>query len=110
VNALARELGRRARRRAQRELDGLDPSEIAEIDFEAWRRELRTLAHTEALDALGGDLRSALVALLEGVGGAAPEPGPEAELTAAVAGSPAAAALLRRVVLAWLDGLSASSR
>ena len=105
VNALSRELGRRARRRVQRELDGVDPAEVAEIDFAAWRRELRTLAHAEALDALGGDLRASLVALLDDVAGAPPEVGPEDDLCAAVAGSPAASALLRRVVLAWLDGL-----
>jgi tetratricopeptide (TPR) repeat protein len=107
VNALTRELGRRARRRVHRELADVEASEIAEIDFEAWRRELRTLAHADALDAIGGDLRTALVALLEPVAGLAPEPGPEADLSAAVEGSPTALALLRRVVLHWLDGLAA---
>lgn len=106
VNALTREIGWRARRRVQRELAGVDASELGEIDFEAWRRELRTLANADALDALGGDLRAALVALLEPVAGLAPEPGPEADLSAAVAGSPAASALLRRVVGLWLDGLA----
>jgi hypothetical protein len=106
VNGLARELGRRGRRRVRRELEGLDPAEIGEIDFEAWRRELRTLAHAAALDAIGGDLRSALMALLANEAeGPAFEAGPEADLTAAVAASPTARALLRRVVLTWLEGI-----
>ena len=104
VNAFASELGRRARRRVRRELEGIDPREVAEIDFEAWRRELRGLAHAQALDAIGGELRPALLALVEAErAGTGWDPGPEADLGPALAASPAAEALLRRVVRAWLE-------
>jgi tetratricopeptide (TPR) repeat protein len=105
VNALSRELGRRARRRVKRELGEIAPGEIAEIDFADWRHELRGLAHARALDAVGGDLRPALLALLQMGEAAEREPAPEADLSALVASEPVAAALLRRVVRAWLDNL-----
>jgi len=106
VNALARELGRRARRRVRRELGDLPVWELGEIDYTAWRRELRTLAHARALDAGGGDLRAALRALVETGEGRSSTPGPEDDLTDLVAADPAARALLRRAVLAWLERLA----
>jgi len=106
VNALARELGRRARRRVRRELGDVPVWELGEIDYTAWRRELRTLAHARALDAGGGDLRAALRALVETGEGRSSTPGPEDDLTDLVAADPAARALLRRVVLAWLGRLA----
>jgi len=106
VNALARELGRRGRRRIRRELGELPAWELDEVDYTAWRRELRTLANARALDATGGDLRAALLALVETGEGRGAAPDPEADLTALVAGDPAARALVRRVVLAWLGRLA----
>jgi tetratricopeptide (TPR) repeat protein len=104
VNRLSGELGRRARRRVRRELGSVAAAEIAEIDFAAWRCELRTLAHFQALAQSGGDLRTALLALLDGDAGCE-RPGPDADLAAALEGAPAALALLRRVVLSWIDGI-----
>ncbi len=109
VNALAHELGRWARRRVKRELGDVRPEDVADVDFGAWRAELRSLAHATALDALGGGLRSALLALLDtGPDGAPCRPGPEADLTDLVASSPTAGALLRRVVVAWLSELQSA--
>jgi len=104
VNRLSSELGRRARRRLRRELGSVAAREIAEIDFAAWRCELRTLAHFQALAQSGSDLRTALLALLESDAGCE-RPGPNADLAAALEGAPAALALLRRVVLSWIDGI-----
>ena len=75
------------------------------MDFVAWRRELRGLAHARALDAVGGDLRAALLALLQMGDAALRDPGPEADLSTLVASEPVASALLRRVVLGWLESL-----
>ncbi len=104
VNRLSSELGRRARRRLRRELGSVAAREIAEIDFAAWRCELRTLAHFQALAQSASDLRTALLALLEGDAGCE-RPGPNADLAAALEGAPVALALLRRVVLSWIDGI-----
>ncbi len=106
VNRLSHELGRRARRRVRRELEGIEVSEIAEIDFAAWRRELRTLAHACALDETGGDLRTALCALLEADADLPAETAhADGDLVAAVDASPAATALLRHVLAVWLEGI-----
>lgn len=106
VNRLSHELGRRARRRVRRELEGIEVSEIAETDFAAWRRELRTLAHACALDAVDGDLRLALCALLESDAELPAETArAEGDLIPAVDASPAATALLRHVLSVWLEGI-----
>ncbi len=106
VNALTSALGRWSRRRLRRALGETRAAEIAEIDFEAWRRELRSLAHAAALDAVGGDLRAALVALVGEDSEAECEAlDTDADLTAWVAARPAARELLRRVVVAWSAGL-----
>lgn len=104
VNELATALGRRARRRLRRLLAGVLVEEIANLDFHAWRADLRRLANTMALDAGDGDLRSALIALIQsGATGEQRSPGCEADLTSLVAGSPDASELLRAVVSAWIE-------
>jgi tRNA dimethylallyltransferase len=65
VNRLSSALGWRARRRLAKRFAEVTPEEVADLDFRAFREELRALAHATALDASGGDLRGALVALLE---------------------------------------------
>ena len=106
VNRLASAIGWRARRRLSRRLSDTSPEEIADIDFHGWREELRALAHASALDASGGELRGALVALLEDARRAsAPRLEDGVDLCALVDATPAAAALLRRVVLAWADSV-----
>jgi tetratricopeptide (TPR) repeat protein len=102
VNALAGELDRSARRRVREALGSTAPEEIAEIDFTAWRSALRSLAHAVALDATRGDLRAALVALIDEHAPARFEPWERVrDLRAAVAATPTARELLRRSVVAW---------
>ena len=106
VNALASALGRWSRRRLRRALGEASAAEIAEIDFEAWRSELRSLAHAAAFDAVAGDLRAALVAIVgEDSDAESDALDAEADLTAWIAGRTAARELLRRVVAAWSAGL-----
>ena len=74
------------------------PSSVARFDM--------PLAETMTLDQTGGDLRSALLALLENESDVLDQiPGPDADLGAALEACPAAMALLRKVVLLWLDGI-----
>jgi len=104
VNRLSSAIGWRARRRLAKRLGALAPEEIADLDFGTWHEELRALAHASALDASGGELRGALVALLEDARrAAAPRLDENADLCALIDSTPAAAALLRRVVLTWAD-------
>jgi tetratricopeptide (TPR) repeat protein len=106
VNALSASLGRRARRRVRKALGDADPADIAAIDFQAWRADLRGLASAVALEAEGADLRVALTAWLESRDGddarAIP---PEADISQRVAASREASALLRRVIAAWVSAL-----
>jgi tetratricopeptide (TPR) repeat protein len=101
VNALASALGRRARRRIARLLAGTSIEALDDIDFRRWRAELRGLACAEALCRKPGDLRIALLALITDAEGRSLPP--EADLCPLVAASPEASALLRRIVLGWLD-------
>ena len=106
LNALSSSLGRRTRRRLRRILEDVSIQAIEAIDFAAWRAELRAVAAAQALDATGGDLRAALVALIRD----AEEPADDAfrehaDLTPLVTGSPEARALLTRVVRAWMAGI-----
>ena len=101
INAISDALGRWARRRVRKAMGSSSPEEIAEIDFSAWRGELRALAHAAALDACGGNLRAALCALLQDAGQLASPPTDEVDLTALVEGTPEARELLRRVAVAW---------
>ncbi len=103
VNALSDAIGRWARRRLRKALGTCAPEEIAEIDFGAWRSELRSLAHAEALDACGGELRTALCALLQDAGRLTGTPPDDTDLTALVDAAPEARELLRRVTVAWSD-------
>ena len=105
LNALSSALGRRTRRRLRRILEDVSVEAIEAIDFAAWRAELRVVAAAQAVDATGGDLRAALVALLLD----AEEPADDAfgvnsDLTPLVTGCPEARALLTRVVRAWMAG------
>ncbi|MEE8474370.1 MAG: tetratricopeptide repeat protein, partial [Myxococcota bacterium] len=104
---LADAVGSIARRRLKRGLASNSPSEIAGIDFSAWRRELRRMARARALDATEGDLRAAFVALLSEwrertVRGL----DPESDMTALVGHCPASRALMRDVALSWARSLS----
>jgi tetratricopeptide (TPR) repeat protein len=106
VNALSNTVGRRLRRRLKRAFGDTDPSRFDAIDFAAWRAELRALGAATALDASGGDLRAALLALLaDGTEIEVQALAPEADLTPWVASCPEARDLLGRVVRAWTEGL-----
>lgn len=105
VNRLSSALGWRARRRLAKRFAEVTPEEVADLDFRAFREELRALAHATALDASGGDLRGALVALLEDARrAAAPRlDDDDADLCTLIDATPAATALLRRVVRSWAE-------
>jgi hypothetical protein len=103
INAMSDALGRWARRRVRKAMGSSSPEEIAEIDFTAWRSELRALAHAAALDACGGDLRAALCALLQDAGQLASPPAEEVDLTALIEGTPETRELLRRVQVVWSE-------
>ena len=103
LNALSSALGRRTRRRLRRILDEVSVEDIEAIDFAAWRAELRAVAAAHAVDAINGDLRAALVALLSDGEEAADDAFREnTDLTPLVSGCPEARALLTHAVRAWL--------
>lgn len=103
LNAVSAAIGRRARRRLRKALDGSTMEDLRNVDFTAWRRELRVLAAARAVDETGCDLRTALVVLLcEGSERSASEIAETADLTALVAESAEASSFVRRVVRAWL--------
>ncbi|MDJ0870081.1 MAG: hypothetical protein QNK03_28595, partial [Myxococcota bacterium] len=96
------ELGARQRRKLRRTLRELDPAAIDGLDFASWQQELRATVMARALDAAGGDLRAALLVLLEESGEAEVEAlPPEADLTRWVAATPSARLLLGQVLSAW---------
>jgi hypothetical protein len=104
VNAMSAALGRRARRRLRRLLSGVSLDAVAQVDFAAWRSEVRALAAAIALDESGGDLRTALVALACEASEDSPRDlPPSADLTPLVAACPEARALLHRSVRSWMD-------
>ena len=104
LNAVSAELGRRARRRVRRVLEGRSFAEIRELDFAAWRREVRVLAAARAVDEAGCDLRTALLARIgEHSEHSVEEIGETADLTPLVAACPEALSLVRRAVRAWLQ-------
>ncbi len=106
VNALSNALGRRARRRLRRVLGDLTLGQVAGLDFGAWRDELRALAAAVALEETGGDLRTALLALLRDHSESLPgNPGEHTDLTPQLAVCPPARALARRAVRACLASL-----
>ncbi|MBW2273094.1 MAG: tetratricopeptide repeat protein [Deltaproteobacteria bacterium] len=106
VDSLERGLGRRARRKVRKILEGLDCRDVDAIDWEAWRSELRSVAASFALDRCDGDLRAALVALATSELDEAPnELSESADIGDLVAGSPTACRLLQRVTLAWCEQL-----
>jgi hypothetical protein len=104
VNALASALGRRARKRVRRLLEDHTAEQIAGIDFDRWRAELQALAAMVVLRRKGGQLRTALLALLDDARSKPPE---GADLSALVEASPGAGALYCRLVRAWIDSLGA---
>jgi len=107
VNGLASAIGRRARRRLRRVLEGTPLAAIAALDFEQWLAELRALAAASVLDETGGDLRTALLALLADDArhaGGSPDDG--VDLSPLVAAHPEARALLARAVAGWLAGMA----
>ncbi len=100
-------IGPFARRRLKRALAPNSPSEIAGIDFSAWRGELRRMARAHALDSTGGELRAALVAVVsESRELAARALDPESDLTPLVGHCPASRDLMRDVALSWARSLS----
>jgi hypothetical protein len=105
VNALSSSLGRRRRKKLRRMFsEDAAPNDFANVDFEAWRIELRALAAAEALRRDRTSLRTALAALV-----AEAEPSldlaAESHLAPMIEAEPAARAFLQRVVDDWLARL-----
>jgi len=108
VNGLASAIGRRARRRLRRVLEGTSLAAIRALDPRAWLAEVRTLAAAVALDETHGDLRIALLACLsDDAEHLADSRNQAVDLTGLVGGHPEARSLLHRAVRAWFDLLQA---
>ena len=106
VNAMSSAIRRRLRRRIRKILAGESLERIAAVDFGAWRTEVRAIASALAIDAGGGDLRTALMALIaEESDHPARDLPADADLTPYVAAYPRAQSLMRRVVQSWIASL-----
>jgi tetratricopeptide (TPR) repeat protein len=106
VNVMSGALKRRARRRLRRLLEGETTAAIAEVDFSAWRNDLRALAAAIAIDDTDVELRVALLAVAcDSLDRSVSDIAPGADVTSLVAASPQACALLRRAVATWMESL-----
>jgi tetratricopeptide (TPR) repeat protein len=108
---LERSVGRWTRRKLRRLLDGVEFEEIAALDADAWRQELGELTAALALDEVGGDLRTALIALaaddeesLEG------DLGDEVDLCDRVLACRPTRRLLERIIGVWCGRLGEGAR
>jgi len=111
ASSLSGALGWFARFRLKRALAPHSPSEIADMDFSAWRGELRRMAHARALDATDGDLSAALMALVSDCRGLEIRGvDRESDLTPLVGDCPAGRNLMRDVALSWANSLSPTTR
>jgi len=109
--SLSGALGWFARFRLKRALARHSPRQIADMDFSAWRNELRRRARAWALDATDGDLSAALVSVVSDDKG--PEVrglDPESDLTPLVGDCLAGRDLMRDVTLSWVRSLSSTTR
>lgn len=105
VASLATALGRRARRKIRRALEGVPLDQLRALDAGAWRLALRGLAAAVAVDDGQGDLRNALVALAQQ--GEPPSGTAENDdWTARIEGKPIANELLRQVAASWCRELT----
>lgn len=105
ATALDAELGRRALRRVRKQLEGASLEAIAAIDAAAFRADLVALAGAIAVDRNGGDLRAALVALVQRTRPEA-RPADGDDLTHLVDADAAASRLLARVTGAWCERMT----
>ncbi|MCP3986463.1 MAG: tetratricopeptide repeat protein, partial [bacterium] len=106
VNELSRTLGRRTRRRLRKNLGQLTPEALNEVDWDAWRMQLRAEAAGLALERVDGELRSAFLAWLELEDGAPSETlPPESDLRDRVAAHPQVRLFLRRLIDTWSKNL-----
>ncbi len=95
-------IGRWARRKLRRVLDGTGQSDIASICWDDWRSSLRCVAASAALDRSAGDLRNALMALSAAPEDAgADEVADTTDISDRVRSMKPARALLRQVTQAW---------
>jgi tetratricopeptide (TPR) repeat protein len=106
---LSRRVGRRTRNKLRRALEGLGPSDVDAVDFDAWQRELRGLAAASAVDRTGGDLRSALIALSDEAAGGTDDSRSEGTDQCAIHASEPARRLLAHVTSAWCARLAATA-
>jgi hypothetical protein len=104
VNALSAALGRRLRRRLRKHLGDASIDALCAVDFDAFRVELRALAAGLAIADTGCGLRTALACLARDEDDTLDaELREAANLAPRVAAAPAARALLRRLIGAWLE-------
>jgi tetratricopeptide (TPR) repeat protein len=106
AEGIDRALGRWTRRKMRRVLDGGSPEQIQMIDPGHFRRALRGLAASVAVDLGHGDLREALVAL--SIDRDAPAPSDTDDLTNPVSACEDACELLRYVTTSWCAQLVGS--
>jgi tetratricopeptide (TPR) repeat protein len=105
INALSQSMTRRARKRVRKTLGKFAADDVAGIDFDVWRTQLRGLASATALDDGDAELRTAFLAwLVVDDPDAARGIQPESDLREQVAACPEARALLDQVIQAWLAG------
>ena len=106
VNGLSAALGRRAKRRVRKALGEIQPEQIVEIDFDAWRAELRALASVVALEDGELEIRSGFLAWLHAADpDGARHIGDDGDLRELVAARPETRALLRRLTETWVSTL-----
>jgi len=96
-SALESVIGRRTRRRLRKIVETLPDAAQLDLDFDAFRQELRSLAAALALDHSKLSLREALETLCDSGG----EENRDSDLSARIDGSPEASALLRRIARHW---------
>ena len=107
VRAALEAAGSRIRRRVRRELTGVEIGQLQGFHVPSWQRELEIHTHCTAIDATGGDLRSALLfALAVPTQGASLAEAPDAGLTPQLEEGGLARALLKRVLAEWVESLT----
>ncbi|MCP5044618.1 MAG: hypothetical protein GY944_26625, partial [bacterium] len=99
---LDRSIGRWARRKLRKSLEGTNPADLQQLSWDRWRASLRGVAASIALDRRDGNLRNALLALSTDPEDACADPIAEtADITDRVRSREPAYELLRQVTQAF---------
>jgi len=100
LHGLDRALGRWTRRKIRKTLGEYSVREVQSLDYDAWRSAVRVLAARMAIDRADGDLRQALMTM---AGREDTSPASNADLSALVACSAEARALVAKLVSTWCE-------